>query len=174
MWGSKTSELLRRFRMYRLKRNCCIIKHSDDNRYSQNGVHTHDKFANYENVICSDTYIMNVMKEAENFDVICIDEGQFFIGLIEFCETLANEGRVVIVAGLSGDHNQENFGEIQNLIPKADTITHTTAMCVHDGCTNPAPFTFKNGNTQTQKQVGGADLYKPLCRAHFNLYTKQK
>lgn len=173
MWGSKTSELLRRFRIYKLRKmRCCIIKHIDDNRYCQDGIHTHDKFSTYDNVLCSGSNILHMIEEVlKDFDVVCVDEGQFFTNLVQFCEILANVGHIVIVAGLSGDHNQQKFGEIQDLIPKADSITHTTAICVHDGCTNSAAFTFKNGNTETQKQVGGADLYKPLCRVHYNKYT---
>jgi hypothetical protein len=36
------------------------------------------------------------------YDVVGIDEGQFFPDLLSFCETVANAGKVVVVAALDG------------------------------------------------------------------------
>lgn len=38
----------------------------------------------------------------QGYDVIGVDEGQFFPDLISFCETAANAGKIVIVAALDG------------------------------------------------------------------------
>jgi hypothetical protein len=37
-----------------------------------------------------------------DFDVVGIDEGQFFPDLESFCETAANAGKVIVVAALDG------------------------------------------------------------------------
>lgn len=37
-----------------------------------------------------------------NYDVIGIDEGQFFENIVDFAESLANAGKTVIVAALDG------------------------------------------------------------------------
>ena len=34
------------------------------------------------------------------YDVIGVDEGQFFPDIVEFCEKAANEGKIVIVSSL--------------------------------------------------------------------------
>ena len=36
------------------------------------------------------------------FDVIGIDEGQFFPDLVPWCEQMANRGKIVLVAALDG------------------------------------------------------------------------
>jgi len=36
------------------------------------------------------------------YDVIGIDEGQFFTDIVEFAEEFANHGKIVIISSLSG------------------------------------------------------------------------
>ena len=68
-----------------------------------------------------------------DFDVIGIDEGQFFGDLVSFCETAANAGKIVIVAGLDGDFKAEPFGTICDLVPLAEKVDKLCAVCAVSG-----------------------------------------
>lgn len=46
--------------------------------------------------------LTEVIPLMEEYDVVGIDEGQFFEDCITFAETMANAGRIVIVAALDG------------------------------------------------------------------------
>ena len=76
---------------------------------------------------------------ALKFNVVAIDEGQFFNEIAEVCDRLANEGKIVIVAALDGTFQRKPFGNILNLVPLAERMTKLTAVCV--GCGNEAAFT---------------------------------
>jgi thymidine kinase len=58
--------------------------------------------------------------EAEDFNVIGIDEGQFFPDIAQFADDMANIGKVVIVAALDGTFLRQPFGSILDLVPKAE------------------------------------------------------
>ncbi len=71
--------------------------------------------------------INEVSGEIAKYDVIIIDEGQFFPD-IELVDLIANE-RVVIVACLDGDYLRKPFTNIANLIPKCEIVTKLSAIC---------------------------------------------
>lgn len=75
------------------------IKYSADNRYSQECISTHDKQLRTA-VACKK--LKEVKEYWREFDVIGIDEGQFFEDIVEFSETAANEGKIVIMSALNG------------------------------------------------------------------------
>jgi thymidine kinase len=58
-----------------------------------------------------------VEEEASKYDVIGIDEGQFFADVVTFSEKMANLGKVVLVAALDGTFQRKPFGCILDLIP---------------------------------------------------------
>ena len=73
------------------------------------------------------------------FDVVAVDEGQFFNDIVGVCERLANEGKIVIVAALDGTFQRKPFGNILNLVPLAERLTKLSAVCVE--CGKEAAFT---------------------------------
>ena len=54
--------------------------------------------------------LKEIKAKAMNYDVIAIDEGQFFPDIVDFSEELANKGKVVIVAALDGTFQRKPFG----------------------------------------------------------------
>ena len=68
--------------------------------------------------------------ESDDYDVIGIDEGQFFPDLVEFCENMANSGKAVIVAALDGTFQRKGFGPILELIPLAEHVVKLNAVCM--------------------------------------------
>ena len=56
------------------------------------------------------------------FDVIGIDEGQFFPDVVEWSDQAANDGKVVIISALDGTFLRTGFECILQLIPKAEKV----------------------------------------------------
>ena len=75
MFSGKSTELIRRIKRHRVaQQECVIIKYSKDQRYSQNGVSTHDR-QEAEALPCC--VLAEVEPQMEHCGVIGIDEGQF-------------------------------------------------------------------------------------------------
>jgi thymidine kinase len=98
-----------------------------------------------------------------DYDVIGIDEGQFFGDLVSFCETAASNGKTVIVAGLDGDFKAAPFGTICDLLPLAEKFDKICAVCTESG--RDAAFTRRNTRDTAIEIVGGAEMYDSTCRA---------
>jgi thymidine kinase len=75
---------------------------------------------------------------------------------------MANEGKHVIIAALDGDYKREPFGDVLNLIPKAESVCKLNSVCML--CGNDANFTQRIGKQTQTIIVGGQELYRPLCR----------
>lgn len=74
--------------------------------------------------------LSEVEEKALEFDIVGIDEGQFFEEIVEFSETMANLGKTVIIAALDGTFERKPFGRILELIPLAENVTKLDAVCV--------------------------------------------
>ena len=99
---------------------------------------------------------------------IIIDEAQFFEDLYDFVTVAVDiNQKHVIIVGLNGDSNRENFGEIYKLYPLADKIDLLTALCsiCKDG--TKAIFSKKIVENNKQTDIGSVDKYIPVCRKHF-------
>jgi thymidine kinase len=95
--------------------------------------------------------------------VIGIDEAQFFDDqLPEVCDQLAVRGVRVIVAGLDMDYAGKPFGQMPNLLAKAEYITKLHAICVK--CGNIANYSYRKNQGSTQVLLGEKDIYEPRCR----------
>jgi thymidine kinase len=64
-----------------------------------------------------------------HYDVIGIDEGQFFPDIVEFAELAANSGKIVIVSSLGGTFHRGVFSKVLELIPKCEKIKKLAAIC---------------------------------------------
>lgn len=167
MASGKTSQLIHRIeRLSLAEKKCVVIKWKGDTRYGEDDyVMTHDR-KKLPCIPCDDEELGKVYERVKDYDVIGIDEGSFFRGIVEFCEMLANKGHVVIVASLIGTFQREGFGDILNLIPKCDDVVFLKAVCM--SCKkNDAPFTSRTTEYTEVMHVGGMDDYKPLCRKCF-------
>src|SRR5205814_1842284 len=104
MFSGKSEELIRRLRRAQIARQKVqIFKPVIDNRYSENHIVSHSEMRiESQNVRSSDELVQSVHPDTE---VIGIDEGQFFdANLPAACNTLADRGKRVIVAGLDQDY----------------------------------------------------------------------
>jgi thymidine kinase len=164
MFSGKTTELLRevvRCTFSMGKRTCALIKFSGDTRYSTSAVSTHS--SQQENATFSDVKLSHL--EVDQYDVIAIDEGQFFPDLVDFCLAQKRRGASVIVAALNGTADQTPFPCIAALTPHLSTSVLLTSICGKCG-DDDAMYSVRNddrASTGDQPDVGGQDKYVAMC-----------
>jgi len=164
MFSGKTEELIRRLRRAVIARQRVeIFKPKIDNRYSEREIVSHDLQKIKSRSIEKPEEILKYALEAQ---VVGIDEAQFFNeSLVKVCQTLANMGKRVIIAGLDQDYRGQPFEPIPQLLAVAEYITKTHAICVI--CGNPANHTYRTSDDKGTVVVGAADKYEARCRNCF-------
>jgi thymidine kinase len=169
MFSGKTEELIRRLKRARIaKQKVEIYKPVIDTRYDEEDVVSHDANSIRSTPVQSASQILLM---ANDFDVVGIDEAQFFDDeLASVCNTLANSGVRVIVAGLDMDYLGKPFGPIPALMATAEYVTKVHAICPH--CGDLANYSHRTVDQDGQVMLGETDAYEPLCRKHF--VEKQK
>jgi thymidine kinase len=166
MFSGKTTELIRRIRRFQVANHSCLmIKYSKDDRYSKEDISTHDKLITRA-TSCSE--LKTISDQAKSFGVIGIDEGQFFPDIVEFCEEMANKGKMVIVAALDGTFQRKPFGSIMDLVPLAESVIKLKAVCMV--CYGDAAFTKRLGQETEIEVIGGAEKYMSVCRSCYNVH----
>jgi thymidine kinase len=104
---------------------------------------------------------------AGDVDVVGIDEAQFFDNsIIEVCNTLADSGIRIVVAGLDMDFMGKPFGPIPALLSVAEYVTKVHAICMR--CGNLAQYSFRKSEDAQVVLLGEKNLYEPLCRNCYN------
>jgi len=166
MYSGKTSELIRRYRRYTVAgKKCLLVKHDNDNRYDPKKLCTHD-LHKIEAKSC--TKLNDLYNKIEKYDVICIDEIQFYADSLEFVEQVANLGKIIVASGLSGNYRREPFKNIPELTSRSDIVVYLNAVCMickKEG----AAFTKRISDEEAEVVVGGADKYLAVCRGcYFN------
>lgn len=169
MYSGKTSELLSRYLRYKVAgKNCLLIKYDNDKRYDSNKIVTHNLFK-------QDALNCNNLKEFDDkissYDVILIDEIQFYPDANIFCDKWANQGKIIEASGLNGDFQRKPFQQISLLIPLCDKITHLVAVDKKSG--NDAPFTVRLSNDSQQTLIGGDNIYQAMNRTNYISYNNK-
>jgi len=109
--------------------------------------------------------LFDIEERVVGFDVIGVDEGQFYPDVVEFCEKMANIGKTIIVSALDGTFQRKPFNRVLELIPLAEKIDKLSAVC--SICQGEAPFTARIGEETQLEIIGGSDKYIALCRRCF-------
>jgi thymidine kinase len=163
MFSGKTEELIRRIRRAEIaKQRVKVFKPKIDNRYSEFSIVSHSEQSYPSEVIENAEEMLEKSFDAE---VIGIDEAQFFENnLVQVCQSLADAGRRVIVAGLDQDYRALPFEPIPQLLAVAEYITKTMAICVI--CGAPANRTQRVSKESDRVLVGGENHYEARCRLH--------
>lgn len=171
MFSGKTEELIRRLKRARIaKQHVEIFKPSVDNRYAAEEVVSHDENAILSTPVESAAQILLL---ANDVDVVGIDEAQFFDHeLVAVCNTLANNGIRVIVAGLDMDYLGHPFGPIPELLAIAEDVTKIHAVCMH--CGDLAHYSHRTVTDNRLVRLGETDSYEPLCRKCYMKINKNK
>jgi thymidine kinase len=164
MFSGKTEELIRRLnRALIAKQKVEIFKPVIDKRYHQQNIVSHN-----ENSIRSTpvNFASDILLLAGDSDVVGIDEAQFFDeAIVEVCNTLANNGKRVIVAGLDMDFEGKPFGSMPYLLAVAEFVTKVHAICAQTG--ELASFSFRLINNDKQVMLGEQGEYEARSRKAF-------
>jgi len=167
MYSGKTTEIFRKLIIYReCKMNVLYINTILDKR-AEECFSTHNETIGK---IPFDCVKLKTLSEADvgTYDVIAIDEAQFFEDLKEQVLNWVDKlGKNVIVAGLNGDFLRRPFGHIIDLFPYCDTITKLTpfcSKCIQQKIMKPAHFTKRTVPSQAEILIGGKEAYIPVCR----------
>ena len=171
MFSGKSTRLIEsiRKRFYKNKKTI-MIKFIGDQRYTKKSeVVTHD-LVKYDSIECQN--LADSFEVLKNYDVIGVDEGQFFPDLVEISEKLAHLGKTVIIAGLNGDFRMEPFPVIARIIPKADKIKLLKAYCFN--CHRDARFSLRIVQSNEKVLIGSGESYKPACRECHKYFTEQR
>jgi len=174
MFAGKTSALQSIIRRHEaLGITCVVYKPVRDDRYGDEyyiSSHDNTKIAAIPVAYLTQQSILSAYNDAK---LIVIEEGQFFDDLYDFVlKAVETDNKHVVVGGLDGDRFRKPFGQILNLIPLADRITKLTSLCKDcgsEGNAVPALFSYSTMSSTNTIEVGGADVYKPLCRKHYRL-----
>jgi thymidine kinase len=161
-----SSELQRQIKRLEISgKKCLIIKHASDTRYGKpNECCTHDlRTMPAVAIKC----LWEVKEKCKEYDVIAIDEIQFFPEIVEFVEELVEKmGKIAIVAGLDGTYEGKPFGRVAELLSMSDQFIKLTAIC-HD-CGQDASFTVRRSDFIDKQNivevVGASELYEAVCR----------
>jgi thymidine kinase len=165
MFSGKTEELIRRLNRARIaKQKVEIFKPAMDVRYDETNVVSHNETSIVSTPVQSAQQILLMANEVE---VVGIDEVQFFDAeIIEVCNTLANNGVRVIVAGLDMDFQGNPFGPMPQLLAIAEQVTKVHAICM--SCGDLAQYSHRTAVGDKLVMLGEMDSYEPLCRKCFN------
>ncbi len=167
MFSGKSTELLRLIRRNNYKKKTTVVvAYMFDDRYSASEVVvTHDK---HEYPAIKTWNLLSIKDKLMQYDVIGIDEGQFYPDIVDVCEELVNCGKIVIVSALNGNFKREPFEVISKLLSKAETIQNITAICFN--CNEDANYTLRLSSDEREVIIGGEDMYKPSCRSCHNYF----
>ena len=164
MFSGKTEELLRRVKRAKIaKQKIKIFKPKKDVRYDKNKEISHDQNSIKSKPV-SDS--RKIIKLSEKFEVIGIDEAQFFDdSIVEVCNELANQGKRVIVSGLDMDYKGKPFGPMPNLLAIAEYVTKVHAVCSKSG--KMASYTHRIVESDDLILLGDTKKYQALSRKEF-------
>lgn len=187
MFGSKSSALYdEMIRRHYGGQKSIMVKKNNDTRYDKNKIETHDhKYANIMNIkndeernlniyklndeihfsVINCDYLYEINDIISSYDVILIDEIQFFNDAPYYCDLWANNNKTVICAGLIGTYQRTLFDVIAKLIPRSEYIFIKNAICKDTGKT--ASFSERLVKSNSEILIGGLETYKPVDRITF-------
>ena len=164
MFSGKTEELIRRARRAHIAgQQVVIVKPAIDNRYSESEIVSHNESALPGITVDTADQIILLTSTAK---VVCIDEAQFFDDrIVDVANTLANDGKRVIIAGLDMDYMGKPFEPMPQLLAIAEYVTKLHAICAESGTL--ANFSQRVVKNDEKVLVGEKEAYEPRSRQCF-------
>jgi thymidine kinase len=164
MFSGKTEELIRRLnRASYATQRVLVFKPEVDVRYADEDIVSHSD-ARFPCVPVRNA--SDMLQHVGEAQVVGIDEAQFFGDeLVAVANTLANQGRRVVVAGLDQDYRGEPFGPMPAVMAIAEYVTKTLAVCMV--CGAPANRSQRLVASGEQVLLGASDTYEARCRLHW-------
>jgi thymidine kinase len=164
MFSGKTEELIRRLnRAIIARQKVEIFKPVIDQRYHREHIVSHNETRIRSTPV---NFANDILLLAGDCDVVGIDETQFFDeAIVEVCNTLANSGKRVIIAGLDMDFEGKPFGPMPYLLAIAEFVTKVHAICAQTG--ELASFSYRLTDDDQQVVLGEKDQYEARSRKAF-------
>lgn len=185
MFSGKSEELIRRAKRAQYARqHILVFNHTSDTRYGSEKVISHDQTSLEAIFVSSVSEIEKTIIDVKNeegilIEVVCIDEVQFFGSeVVSLCQSLADDGIRVIVAGLDQDFRGEVFEPMGELMAKAESVDKLNAICVC--CGKPASRTQRliDGKPAHYEDpillVGASENYEARCRNCHQVERRSK
>lgn len=112
--------------------------------------------------------------DVENYDVICIDEAQFFDDLYECTlKWFLTDNKHIFVSSLDGSFKQEPIGDVYKLMPLAQEFIKLSAvcqLCVTENRQTSLNMRFRH-NKASHTMLKGAsvndDVIQPGCTSDY-------
>jgi len=163
MFAFKTSTLLRKVTKSRLSgKSITAFKPAVDKRYHDKKIVSHDG-GSIDALPIAPEDLESIIDLSEDFDVIILDEVQFFPKkIVDICMFLADNGKHIYAAGLSTDAKRLPFGAMPDLLACADEIEMLTAVC--HVCGGDAIYSQRLVDDDSLVLLGSDDVYRALCR----------
>lgn len=164
MFSGKTEELIRRLNRALIARQKVeIFKPVIDTRYHAQHIVSHNETSIRSTPV---NFANDILLLAGDCDVVGVDEAQFFDdAIVEVCNTLANQGKRVIVAGLDMDFEGKPFGPMPSLLAVAEFVTKVHAICAQTG--QLASFSYRLIENDRQVMLGEKGQYEARSRQAF-------
>jgi thymidine kinase len=168
MFSGKSEEMIRRLRRAEIAgQRVVIFKPRIDDRYDETDVVSHAGARMRAIPVSSAAELLG---RASGFDVVGIDEAQFFEhAMVAAALELAGRGMRVVATGLDQDFRRLPFGPMPELLAHAEFVDKLQAVCHR--CGGPATTTQRlvdgrpapySGETVL---VGAAEQYEARCRS---------
>lgn len=178
MFGGKTTRLLSSLERYKYQnKNILLFKPSIDERYSRDSIVTHSgikwnnnkgSFSKIERVSSGSLLFKSFLnyEERHGIDIVAIDEAFMIDKVSEAAIKIYQLGKTVLISSLQLSSAGKPYEEMINLLPWATNIQICPAVC--SVCGEDAHFTVKKGGKdENEIEVGGSELYQPVCFKHF-------
>ncbi|WP_209325243.1 thymidine kinase [Brevibacterium renqingii] len=189
MFSGKSEELMRRVRRATIAGvEVLVVSHSLDTRSDISTITSHIGM-NIPAVPLGDVESLVEAAGAEDYDLVAIDEAQFFgPDLVPAVDDLLSRGVDVIVEGLCVTFDGAPFEPLPSFMAVAEEVLRLTAVCTV--CGRDAVFHQRVDRTEARvagtgtasadserptvaateidaSHVGGLDSYVARCRKHF-------
>ena len=170
MFSGKTEELLRRLRRAEIAgQDVAVFSPALDDRYGEGIVGSHDGREWEAVAVDPDDDVWEIVEYVNGEQVIAIDEANFFsLALVDICETLADDGRRVIVSGTDQTFRAEPFEPLPQLVTVAEYVEKFRAICTV--CGEPAARNQRLIDGEPAHvddptiMVGAEERYEARCR----------
>lgn len=168
MFSGKSEELIRRVKRAQIaKQKVQIFKPAIDHRFGVNKITSHNGLMETALPVDHPHDILDSLES--DTQVVAIDEAQFFVNdIVDVCDSLANQGYRVIVAGLDMDFRGEPFGPIPAIMSIAESVEKLRAICVVCGKEASRSQRIIDGKPATYDSptvlLGASEKYEARCR----------
>jgi thymidine kinase len=175
MFSGKTEELIRRLHHVQIARqHLQAFTPRRDTRYAAGNLVSHNGVSVEARPVESIREVTDHLDD--DVQVVALDELHFLDDepdtIVELCQSLADRGLRVLVAGLDQDFRAEPFAAMSRLLAVAEQVDKLFAICVRCGAYATRSQRLIDGRPAPYDAptivVGGLDMYEARCRACFS------